>query len=408
MPICKQHRQRPGNAGMTCGTGQFYLIAERVRALFFPLCMLCLSMIAGPGWAVNPPDVRILTEPMSHEISSRCSNLGNLMTLTRAVQNFGGPLRANRYYLYVSEITDTYTHGKDLDAHLHSRRYYLPAMPAQGQGQPVQLTMVVGTTASFSKKIPGPHVLLIHLVEDGVDANSIYVVGDPVVTVRFSPGYCQPRRLMSPSQMQLQRNNTVQRRFGSGLHPRARLVKPVTGAMASKQPGLHIPPPKIQLASETHYVHLDCKNMDNLVTFILHLHNAGGPLAGHKLEAWIEDDQGVLPYNGVAHEKWLPPLVSGQTATVTIPVGVLPRNIGQLPGAHDVAIGYYTGATLASGIRTISRKHVSIMLPQNICQPKLRLKSPTQMHLKRGGIKPLNAKPDSTTTVHRLRLPAVQ
>jgi len=153
-----------------------------------------------------------------------------------------------------------------------------------------------------------------------------------------------------------------------------------------------------------------------LVTFKVQLRNDGGPLAAHKLEVWVEDDKLVLPYDGVNQEKWIPPLMPGGTATVTLPIAVLQRNIGQLPGAHSVALRFYTSTALQNGMRTIATKHITIILPQGICQPKLHMRSPTGMRMQpkpaiHAPSRPspkLNPQPEPPSAVHRLSLPAVQ
>lgn len=340
-----------------------------------------LALVATPVWAGLAPDVRLLPTPRSTKITNNnCSSLRNLVTITRTVQNYGGYLPAHRDYLYVSEVSKFYSGGKVDGAHLHSGRVYIPAMREQGLGKPVTLTLVVGTEAFYANRVAGPHVLMVHLVDNGNDIDNYSTLGDPISSVKFPPGYCQPRSVMPRSQLHMQRKPAPLRGFGSGGQRVARLG---AGASASMHPTLHIPPPKIRLVSETPYVHLGCKNMNDVVTFRLRLRNEGGPLAAHKLEAWIEDDKLVLPYNGVAHEKWIPPMMSGQTVNMMLPVGVLQRNIGQLPGRHSLAIRYYTGAVLATGVRAIARKRVSIMLPEGICQPTMRVMPPAQMRLKR-------------------------
>jgi len=393
MKQSKPQRYQSGNRGVPqrperCRSGVWL-----TRTLTSILGVASLILGAAPARAVTMHDVRILPTPRSTTINNNnCSNLGNLVTITRTVQNYGGALPAHQVYLYVSEVSKFYSGGKVLGADLHSGRVYLPAMKGQGQGEPVQIKMAVGTEAFYANKIPGPHVLLVHLVESGVDENSFSVVGDAISTVKFPAGYCQPRSRLSPSRMHMQ---------------------------ATAQ----IAPPKLRLIRETHSVDTSCSNMNRLVTFKVQLRNDGGPLAAHKLEVWVEDDKLVLPYDGVNQEKWIPPLMPGGTATVTLPIAVLQRNIGQLPGAHSVALRFYTSTALQNGMRPIATKHITIILPQGICQPKLRMGSPAGMHPKanRAAYPPspcvgakcrkaspkLNPQPEPPSAVHRLSLPAV-
>lgn len=200
------------------------------RTLLSILSVMGLTLAATSSWAGFAPDVRILPVPRDTKIiDHNCSNLGRLVTITRTVQNYGGDLPAHRDYLFVSEVTDFYTNGRGNDAQLHSGRVYIPAMRGQGLGKPVQVTMVVGTEAFYAKKLAGGHALLVHLVADGVDENSFDIVGDAVSTVRFPAGYCQPRSLMPPSQMHLQRKPAPRNGFPFGSGRTKRVVRPKAG-----------------------------------------------------------------------------------------------------------------------------------------------------------------------------------
>ena len=205
------------------------------RTLLSILSVMGLTLAATSSWAGWGPDVRILPAPRNTKIiDHNCSNLGRLVAITRTVQNFGGDLPAHRDYMFVSEVTDFYTNGRGNDAQLHSARVYIPPMRGQGLGKPVPVTMVVGTEAFYAKKLAGGHALLVHLVADGVDENSISIVGDAISTVRFPAGYCQPRSLVPPSQMHLQRKPVPRRgsAFGSPqtkpvARPKAGIVHPL-------------------------------------------------------------------------------------------------------------------------------------------------------------------------------------
>lgn len=353
--------------------------------------ILCSAMLH-PVLARAATPINLILEqghvPNPNRVAQTCDNFQHLMTVNEFVENNDTrPLAANQDSMYVTEKGG---------AHLRSKSYSIPAIAV---GANINMQLPVGTDKSYRARLPGLHMLYIHLVASGKEISSYPIL------VEFPKGFCQIERLAPLSQVYMQRKPTLRGGFGG---QRQRIVRPKTGASVSMHPTAHIPPPKIRLASESHYVHLDCKNRNNVVTFVLHLRNDGGPLAAHKLEAWVEDDKLVLPYDGVAHEKWMPALLPGQMATVTIPVGVLQRNIGQLPGTHSLAIGYYTSTALQNGMRPIAYQHVSIVLPNGICQPKMRVMPPAQMHLKPGGIKPLTAKPGTATGVSRPRLRPVQ
>ena len=349
------------------------------RWLMLLTVLILSSAILHPvlAWSVTPINLILEQGHMQNPnpVAQTCNNFQQLLTVNEFVRNNDTrPLPANQDSMYVTEKGG---------AHLRSKSYPLPAIAA---GANINMKMTVGTDKSYRAHLPGLHMLYIHLLVNGKQISATPIL------VEFPKGFCQISRLTPLSQMHLQRKPAPLSGFGS---QRQQVARPNTGAVASMHPS--IAPPKIWLVSETPYVHLDCKNTNDVVTFNLRLRNNGGPLAAHKFEAWVEDDQGVLPYNGVAHEKWMPALMPGQTATLIIPVGVLPRNIGQLPGAHALAIGYYS-TILPTGNRTLVYKHVTITLPQGICQPKQQVMSPAQMQLKR----------DGASGVHRLRLPAVQ
>jgi hypothetical protein len=169
---------------------------------------------------------------------------------------------------------------------------------------------------------------------------------------------------------------------GWAADPAALSRMPASQMHLRAKAAIKIPPPEIRLISETHHVDTSCAHRNRLITFNMRVRNDGGPLARHKSEIWVEDDHLVLPYDGVLDEQWIPPLMSGGTANETVYVGVLKRNIGQLPGAHTIAIAYYNGTVLPNGVRGITRKPVTIVLPMGICQAKMRVLPPTQMHLK--------------------------
>lgn len=325
-------------------------LVRLARALVWTAGVACLALSAAPGRAADPAVLTILQQPNTTEVDAHCSNLGNLVTITRTVLNVGSNDQpANQAWLYVDEITNLYSQGKDLDAHLHSSPVYIPAMPARGPA--IQLTLHVGTVKSYLKKLPGPHLLDVHLVSAGTDNGSAALP----IKVTFPAGYCQPLARMPLSRMHLRAKATMK-----------------------------LPPPEIRLVSETHHVDKSCADRSRLITFNMRVRNDGGPLGVHKAEIWVEDDRLVLPYDGVLDEKWIPPLMPGGTANATVYVGVLKRNIGQLPGAHTLDIAYYNGTVLPNGVRGIARKPVTVVLPKGICQPRLRVPSPGEMRLKAG------------------------
>jgi len=332
--------------------------------------LFAMALLPAMSWAATPINLILEQGHMQNPnpVAQTCNDFRHLITINQFVENNDTrPLPANQYSMYVTEKGG---------AHLRSKSYPIPAITP---GAHTNMKMAVGSVKSYRAHLPGLHMLYIHLVANGKEISSYPIL------VEFPKDFCQLRSRLSPSRMHMQ---------------------------ATAQ----IAPPKLRLIRETHSVDTSCANMNRLVTFNVQLRNDGGPLAAHKLEVWVEDDKLVLPYDGVNQEKWMPAIMPGGTATVTLPIAVLQRNIGQLPGAHSVALRFYTSTALQNGMRTIATKHITIILPQGICQPKLHMRSPTGMRMQpkpaiHAPSRPspkLNPQPEPPSAVHRLSLPAVQ
>jgi len=149
------------------------------------------SMQASHALAKFPPKVRVLQR--SDKVDYRCSDLHKLITVRETLYNDGGPLAAHHATVYAKE---------DGGAHLGSRAIYVPPM---AHGTRAQMTIPIGTSASYRDKLPGTHHVSVYLKVDNKPKAFF-------LTLSLPKGYCQPRLMKSPT--------NIRRNAGSGTGSR--------------------------------------------------------------------------------------------------------------------------------------------------------------------------------------------
>jgi hypothetical protein len=287
---------------------QYRSVAGLARALVWTLAVSCVALSVEPAWAVSPP--RVIVSEQSTKISDKCTDFRNLATVTQTIMNSGDPLAANqdKIYVYVGESTEFKGGG----SHLHSRPVFIPAM---AHGAKIWLKIPVGTVKYYRGKLPGLHMLYVHLVANGKDSLA------DVLLIEFPKGYCQPIIAKQPV--------TPPRIFS-----RKDMVKGMVLSRSSRLPSLAKPKLTIRFALASPANNCD---PNRLLKVNVVIRNSGGPLPAHTRFAYVH---AVEP--GGAHltgpNVSLPAISSRETWQGVLTVGTRKSFFPKLPGRHTLVV----------------------------------------------------------------------
>lgn len=147
--------------------------------------------------------------------------------------------------------------------------------------------------------------------------------------------------------------------------------------------------PKFKITNAVATLTLTCR-LDRLAEVDFGLQNMGGPLRSHTMFAYVHvAEPGSTGLKG--HDQELPAIAAGKTWYGHIMVGTSKANLSKLPGEHMllISIGPSNAKKSTLGFVAPPVYRTVLTVPGGHCQPKLQVRSPSQVHAKTKPAAPL-------------------